>query len=131
MEKPIEVLTESVTTIADREGKYLTFMLAGEEYGIEIAKGADTNYWYNTYLRTGQNNTTAIEQNTALPAGNAKVQNNHWSHVVIDMGGTGTKSIVQNFSQSQNSAIGFIGGSPGTPPDPEINTGGLLKWCDT
>ena len=26
MEKPIEVLNESVTTIADREGKYLTFI---------------------------------------------------------------------------------------------------------
>jgi len=37
MGKPIEVLNESVTTTADREGKYLTFMLAGEEYGIEIA----------------------------------------------------------------------------------------------
>ncbi len=41
MEKQIEVLNESVTTIADREGKYLTFMLAGEEYGIEIAKARE------------------------------------------------------------------------------------------
>ncbi len=41
MEKQIEILNESVTTIADREGKYLTFMLAGEEYGIEITKARE------------------------------------------------------------------------------------------
>ena len=41
MEKPVEILNESITTIADREGKYLTFMLVGEEYGIEIAKAGE------------------------------------------------------------------------------------------
>lgn len=38
MAKLTETLDKSVKTIVDKEGKYLTFMLAGEEYGIEITK---------------------------------------------------------------------------------------------
>ena len=38
MEKLTETLDKSVKTIVDKEGKYLTFSLAGEEYGIEITK---------------------------------------------------------------------------------------------
>lgn len=41
MEKTIETLNKSVRAISDREGKYLTFILAGEEYGIEIAKARE------------------------------------------------------------------------------------------
>ncbi len=33
-----ETMTQAVTLMADREGKYLTFSLAGEEYGISILK---------------------------------------------------------------------------------------------
>jgi purine-binding chemotaxis protein CheW len=33
-----EVLDQAVKAVADREGKYLTFALAGEEYGIGILK---------------------------------------------------------------------------------------------
>lgn len=38
MAKLTETLDKSVKTIVDKEGKYLTFSLAGEEYGIEITK---------------------------------------------------------------------------------------------
>jgi len=33
-----ETMTQAVNTMSDREGKYLTFTLAGEEYGISILK---------------------------------------------------------------------------------------------
>jgi purine-binding chemotaxis protein CheW len=33
-----QVMSDAVTRTADREGKYLTFSLAGEEYGIGILK---------------------------------------------------------------------------------------------
>jgi purine-binding chemotaxis protein CheW len=33
-----EVLDQAVKIVSDREGKYLTFALAGEEYGISILK---------------------------------------------------------------------------------------------
>ena len=33
-----KVISDAVTRAADREGKYLTFSLAGEEYGIGILK---------------------------------------------------------------------------------------------
>lgn len=38
MGKPTEILNKSIKATADREGKYLTFMLFSEEYGIEITK---------------------------------------------------------------------------------------------
>jgi purine-binding chemotaxis protein CheW len=38
MTKLTKTMDQAVKTIADREGKYLTFSLAGEEYGIEIRK---------------------------------------------------------------------------------------------
>jgi purine-binding chemotaxis protein CheW len=38
MGHPENVLNEAVAHAADREGKYLTFSLAGEEYGIGILK---------------------------------------------------------------------------------------------
>lgn len=33
-----ETMTQDVNTVSDRDGKYLTFTLAGEEYGISILK---------------------------------------------------------------------------------------------
>ena len=33
-----ETMTQAVNSMSDREGKYLTFTLAGEEYGISILK---------------------------------------------------------------------------------------------
>ncbi len=33
-----ETMTQDVNTMSDRDGKYLTFTLAGEEYGISILK---------------------------------------------------------------------------------------------
>ena len=38
MAEGIEVMDQAVKAVADREGKYLTFSLAGEEYGIGILK---------------------------------------------------------------------------------------------
>ncbi len=38
MEKLTETLDKSVKAMADKEGKYLTFSLADEEYGVEITK---------------------------------------------------------------------------------------------
>ncbi len=38
MAKQQEVIDQAVKVIADREGKYLTFILANEEYGIGILK---------------------------------------------------------------------------------------------
>ena len=38
MNETIEAIDQSVKAISDREGKYLTFSLAGEEYGIGILK---------------------------------------------------------------------------------------------
>ena len=38
MEELTGVMDQTVTTVADREGKYLTFALADEEYGIGILK---------------------------------------------------------------------------------------------
>ncbi len=38
MKKLTETLDKSVKAIADRKGKYLTFTLADDEYGIEITK---------------------------------------------------------------------------------------------
>ncbi len=34
----IEAIDQSVKAISDREGKYLTFSLAGEEYGIPMSR---------------------------------------------------------------------------------------------
>ncbi len=38
MAKKIEAIDKTVKAMADKKGKYLTFVLAGEEYGIEITK---------------------------------------------------------------------------------------------
>jgi len=38
MAKLVEKIDQAISVIADREGKYLTFALAGEEYGISILK---------------------------------------------------------------------------------------------
>ncbi len=38
MEKLTETLDKSVKDMADKQGKYLTFSLADEEYGVEITK---------------------------------------------------------------------------------------------
>ena len=38
MAEAVEVISQAVAMAADREGKYLTFILAGEEYGIGILK---------------------------------------------------------------------------------------------
>jgi purine-binding chemotaxis protein CheW len=38
MAKETEVIDQAVKVMSDREGKYLTFSLAGEEYGIGILK---------------------------------------------------------------------------------------------
>ncbi len=38
MEKLTETMDQAVKAMADREGKYLTFILANEEYGIGIVK---------------------------------------------------------------------------------------------
>ena len=38
MSKQIEGMNLEIKAMADREGKYLTFILADEEYGISIMK---------------------------------------------------------------------------------------------
>lgn len=38
MENSVDVINKALSHVADREGKYLTFSLAGEEYGIGILK---------------------------------------------------------------------------------------------
>ncbi len=38
MTEPAEVMNQAIKTMADREGKYLTFTTAEEEYGIGILK---------------------------------------------------------------------------------------------
>ena len=38
MSKQIEGMNLEIKALADREGKYLTFILADEEYGISIMK---------------------------------------------------------------------------------------------
>ncbi len=38
MAESLETMDQAVKAMADREGKYLTFVLAGEEYGISILK---------------------------------------------------------------------------------------------
>ena len=38
MEESLEIMNQAVTTMEDKEGKYLTFTLAEEEYGIGILK---------------------------------------------------------------------------------------------
>jgi purine-binding chemotaxis protein CheW len=38
MSEVAETMNQAVKAMADREGKYLTFTLANEDYGIEIAK---------------------------------------------------------------------------------------------
>jgi len=38
MAQPVEVMDQAVKQMADRQGKYLTFTLAEEEYGIGILK---------------------------------------------------------------------------------------------
>lgn len=38
MSKTTETIDQAVCVMSDREGKYLTFVLAGEEYGISILK---------------------------------------------------------------------------------------------
>ena len=38
MAKLVETIGQAISVMADREGKYLTFALAGEEYGISILK---------------------------------------------------------------------------------------------
>ncbi len=38
MGKLAEVMNQAVKVMGEREGKYLTFTLAGEEYGIGILK---------------------------------------------------------------------------------------------
>ena len=38
MTQQVEMMDQAVKTMADREGKYLTFTLANEEYGIGILK---------------------------------------------------------------------------------------------
>ena len=38
MAEPTEVMDQAVKAIVDREGKYLTFSMADEEYGISILK---------------------------------------------------------------------------------------------
>jgi len=38
MAKLAETIDQAIGVMADREGKYLTFVLAGEEYGISILK---------------------------------------------------------------------------------------------
>ncbi|MBW2011260.1 MAG: chemotaxis protein CheW, partial [Deltaproteobacteria bacterium] len=38
MTQQVETMDQAVKVMADREGKYLTFTLANEEYGIGILK---------------------------------------------------------------------------------------------
>ena len=38
MGNEIEAMDQAVKAMSDKEGKYLTFSLAGEEYGIGILK---------------------------------------------------------------------------------------------
>ena len=38
MEESLEIMNQAVTTMEDKEGKYLTFTLAEDEYGIGILK---------------------------------------------------------------------------------------------
>ena len=38
MAKLVETIDQAINVMSDREGKYLTFALAGEEYGISILK---------------------------------------------------------------------------------------------
>jgi len=38
MENHAETMDQAVKVMKDREGKYLTFFLAGEEYGMGILK---------------------------------------------------------------------------------------------
>ncbi len=38
MEELAETMDQAINVMADREGKYLTFSLANEEYGIGILK---------------------------------------------------------------------------------------------
>jgi purine-binding chemotaxis protein CheW len=38
MEKIVKTMNDAVKVMSDREGKYLTFSLAGEEYGVGILK---------------------------------------------------------------------------------------------
>ena len=38
MAKLVDTIDQAISVMADREGKYLTFALAGEEYGISILK---------------------------------------------------------------------------------------------
>jgi purine-binding chemotaxis protein CheW len=38
MEQTTKIMDQAIKSVADREGKYLTFALAGEEYGIGILK---------------------------------------------------------------------------------------------
>jgi len=43
MEESVKTIDQAVRTMAGREGKYLTFCLAGEEYGIGILKVKEIN----------------------------------------------------------------------------------------
>ena len=43
MGNEIDVMDQAVQVIADREGKYLTFSMAGEDYGIGILKIKEIN----------------------------------------------------------------------------------------
>ncbi|RPH48038.1 MAG: purine-binding chemotaxis protein CheW [Desulfobacteraceae bacterium] len=38
MAKLVDTIDQAISVMSDREGKYLTFVLAGEEYGISILK---------------------------------------------------------------------------------------------
>ena len=38
MPEPVKTMNQAVKLMAEREGKYLTFILAEEEYGIGILK---------------------------------------------------------------------------------------------
>lgn len=38
MAKLVDTIDQAISVMTDREGKYLTFVLAGEEYGISILK---------------------------------------------------------------------------------------------